>query len=279
MEKGISGIHQVSQEIKTEIQAIKEENFALRIKAWLSPTDPSTNFNHAKKIRHTGTGKWLLQSDSFVEWEHGARRHLWLYGMPGCGKTILLSTILDHQRQKGDKITLAFFFDFNDTKKQKLEALLRSLIFQLYTSEAKSEKHLHQLFEKLDDGEQQPGIDMMTACLKSMLDVCDKTAILIDALDECSQRCELLRWMERFALTLSTVQLIVTSRPEDGFNRSISGWVAPDDRLPFCNASINSDIRSYANSRLDGPEFKRWATAPGTLTLIKDIIGSKANGM
>jgi hypothetical protein len=113
-----------------------------QIERWLSPPDYSTNANLARKRRHPGTGTWLLNSHAFQEWKLGSRRHLWFYGLAGCGKTILSTTILDHLLQIDTHTTLTFFFDFNDARKQKLEDLLRSLVFSFITPETKPREDL-----------------------------------------------------------------------------------------------------------------------------------------
>ncbi|KAG8405730.1 hypothetical protein J3458_021669 [Metarhizium acridum] len=103
-----------------------------KVKRWLCPPDPSTNANHARKLRHEGTGAWLLKSPVFQEWHSGLRRHLWLNGLAGYGKTVLSATVLDHLTEGSDRLILNFFFDFSDTTKQTLDGMLWSLAFQLY---------------------------------------------------------------------------------------------------------------------------------------------------
>ncbi|KAK1971909.1 ankyrin [Colletotrichum sublineola] len=66
------------------------------------PPDPSTNANHARKLRHEGTGMWLLEHPVFQSWCTGSRRYSWLHGLAGCGKTILSTTVLDHLTSKKD---------------------------------------------------------------------------------------------------------------------------------------------------------------------------------
>jgi DNA replication protein DnaC len=59
---------------------------------------------------------------------------LWIYGIPGCGKTILSSAIIENLRASlGSQFVLYFYFDFNNTAKQSLQNMIRSLISQLYT--------------------------------------------------------------------------------------------------------------------------------------------------
>lgn len=71
----------------------KDDNFR-KLQQWLSAPDPSTNYNKALHQRHQGSGGWFLQSSEYSAWKMERYSFLWLYGMPGCGKTILSSTII-----------------------------------------------------------------------------------------------------------------------------------------------------------------------------------------
>ncbi|KAH7205170.1 uncharacterized protein BKA55DRAFT_600384 [Fusarium redolens] len=149
----------------------------------------STNANLARKRRHPGTRAWLLNSPAFQEWKLGSRQHLWLYGLAGCGKTILSITILNHLLQIDTYTTLAFFFDFNNTKKQKLEDLLHSLAVQLYHTGNKAARRLNN-------------INALSACINTIIQTARKVFIIINALDK-------------------KAQLIITGRPEVEFQSEI----------------------------------------------------------
>ncbi|KAF9728326.1 vegetative incompatibility protein HET-E-1 [Paraphaeosphaeria minitans] len=103
-----------------------------KICSWLSAPDPSTNYHKAHKQRQAETGLWLLDGHKFTEWKERVGSRLWLYGIPGCGKTVLSSTIIEHllQQCNGDTrtVTAYFYFDFNDTQKQDPDLMLRSLL-------------------------------------------------------------------------------------------------------------------------------------------------------
>jgi hypothetical protein len=83
----------------TRIQSRSREERLGRICSWLSVPDPSTNYHKAHKQRQAETGLWLLDGPKFKEWKQRAASRLWLYGIPGCGKTILSSTIIEHLLQ------------------------------------------------------------------------------------------------------------------------------------------------------------------------------------
>jgi SpoVK/Ycf46/Vps4 family AAA+-type ATPase len=101
-----------------------------KICSWLSAPDPSTNYHKAHKQRQAETGLWLLESAKFAKWKERTASRLWLYGIPGCGKTILSSTVIEHllQHCRNDvrMVTAYFYFDFNDTRKQDTELMLSS---------------------------------------------------------------------------------------------------------------------------------------------------------
>ncbi|KAF2811530.1 HET-domain-containing protein [Mytilinidion resinicola] len=67
-----------------------------KIRQWLSPPDPSLNYEKALKQRQADTGLWFLESDEFAKWKIDTGSFLWLHGIPGCGKTILSSIILQN---------------------------------------------------------------------------------------------------------------------------------------------------------------------------------------
>ena len=52
---------------------------------WLSPVDPSTNYNASRKAYHDGTASWFIQGTAFREWEVTGSL-LWIHG-----KRMLLS--------------------------------------------------------------------------------------------------------------------------------------------------------------------------------------------
>ncbi|KAG7423376.1 Ankyrin repeat and KH domain-containing protein 1 [Fusarium oxysporum f. sp. raphani] len=278
----LNDVQQTTNATKDIVETVRSNQHVATIKDWLSPPDYSTNANHARHLRHEGTGEWFLNSAAFREWETGSRRHLWLYGMPGCGKTVLGTTILDHLMNIDDHITLDFFFDFSDTTKQTVDGMLRSLVFQLYKLGIDSSKELDGLFQSHRDGRDQPATKTLLGCLRTMMRVPRKICLVLDGLDESTTRVELLKWMKDVlsAPELDHVRLIATGRPEAEFQRGIPPLIGKGNCLLLDKDAINADIRSYVMARLErSPEFARWASSPSVLEQIRNKIGSKPDGM
>ncbi|KPA36758.1 hypothetical protein FLAG1_10456, partial [Fusarium langsethiae] len=274
----LSSIESTGNETKHAVMSIASDHRFAKIERWLSPPDCSTNANLARKRRHPGTGAWLLNSPVFQEWKLGTRQHLWLYGLAGCGKTILSTTILDHLLQMDTHTTLAFFFDFSDPGKQKLEDLLRSLAVQLYHTGNEAARRLDSLFTSHDDGRRQPDTNTLSACVDTMIQTAGKVFIIIDALDECTAREELLQWLKHLASRKA--QLIVTGRPEVEFQSAIPQSFNQRNCVQLDKNGINGDIRSYVEAALEQkPDFVKKGLSPGILQEIRDKIGDGADGM
>ncbi|EWY99469.1 hypothetical protein FOYG_03512 [Fusarium oxysporum NRRL 32931] len=274
----LSSIESTGNETKHVVMSMASDHRFARIERWLSPPDYSTNANLARDRRHPGTGTWLLNSPVFQEWKLGSRQHLWLYGPAGCGKTILSTTILDHLLQTDTHTTLAFFFDFNDARKQKLEDLLRSLAVQLYHTGNEAARRLDSLFISHDDGRRQPDTNALSACVDAMIQTAGKVFIIIDALDECTKREELLFWIG--GLASSNAQLLVTGRPEVEFQGEIPRLLNERNCILLDKQAVNADIRSYVESTLEQkPDFVGKKLSQGILDEIRDKIGDGADGM
>ena len=253
-----------------------------KIEHWLRPSDPSINANHARQLRHKGTGAWLLENPVFQEWHSGSRRYLWLHGLAGCGKTVLSATVLDHLAKGNDRRILSFFFDFSDTAKQTVDVMLRSLAFQLYRGKASSVGVLDASFQAHQDGHNQITIKTLSDVLFKMLAVQKKVSIVLDALDESTTRADLLLWIKDIVSRpeLDHVQLICTGRPETEFLRDIPSLIGEGNCFELNRQAVNADIRSYVAAQLSQRrEFRDMPLSQDLLKLIQSKVGDGAGGM
>jgi hypothetical protein len=81
-------IHQVKQrQDNKEYQEIPD---------WLTPVDYGPQQSDYIKRRQQGTGQWLLDSAKYQAWLTTSKQTLFCPGIPGAGKTILISIIVDN---------------------------------------------------------------------------------------------------------------------------------------------------------------------------------------
>ncbi|KAK1600133.1 uncharacterized protein LY79DRAFT_585725 [Colletotrichum navitas] len=272
-------------EMKNDAALTKNEKYLKKLYRWLSAPDPSTNAALARARKHPGTGTWFLESATFRDWVAGKRQHLWLYGHAGCGKTVLSTTILDHLRETGETsadLTLEFFFDFNNTGNQTLESLLRSLALQLYRNSGEAARRLEDLFRSNSDGQAQIGISTLSACVEAMLQISPRVTIVLDALDECTTRTQLLSWIQ-YCVSGSGIcntKLIVTGRPEAEFDRVIPRLFDENNCMLLDKKAVNADIRSYVAHELrKRPDFVEKRMPRDVIEQIRKSVGDKADGM
>ena len=272
----------IAKGINQELQDQKSSSHFQEIKKWLSASDVSKNLFEALKKRHEDTCAWILQCKTFQEWQSDERRFMWLHGIPGCGKTVLSAAVIDHLQHLGSSdIILEFFFDFADNEKQTFDQLLRTLSHQLYLRSPDCRPELDELFISCEKGRQQLACQALAATLSRMLSHCGKVYIIIDALDECKTRKEVLRWIEDiFRSGIPSVRLLATSRREEDIESELERWLEQQNILSAQEESVNHDIRKFVHSKLfSEPEFERWRMQPDVQDEIETQIMLKANGM
>jgi len=77
------------RETVERLKSMQSSEERSKILNWLGGSDPSTNYNAARKTHEENTGDWLLQSEQLRSWMDANGQIMWLTGIPGAGKTIL----------------------------------------------------------------------------------------------------------------------------------------------------------------------------------------------
>ena len=195
-----------------------------KLKNWLSPPDPSTNHNIARKVHHEGTTSWFFQGSIFKQWKsspllwiHGKRTSLFLSTAPhtpltpifvaGSGKSVLWFVISCHrclhtlrlshssgviedikaEREAGSTIMAYFYCDFRNEDKQNCRSLVLSIISQLCAQSNLCCDTLSRVYLAHDKGAQKPSDNTLAKCLMEMVSLPIQSPIylIVDALDEC----------------------------------------------------------------------------------------------
>ena len=279
--KRLAEIADSSQEWHQQFREFKLSHEQNKIIQWLQYTDPSTNHNAACEKHEPLTGNWLLQSDDFSKWKREPKQLLWLHGIPGCGKTILSSTVVEHIKAicKEDSQCqyIFYYFDFSDSKKQEVTCLLRSVLAQLASRDLKTLKEIEKLYQQNDCGKQQPDKKSLVSILLSVLRSSLRTYLIIDALDECSQRGEMLKMLSDIYRQCSEeVNILVTSRKERDIELVLDGLASSS--IDIKQTVVDADIRIYLKTCLvEDAKLKRWPSA--VKEEMEDALVRGAHGM
>lgn len=281
-------VEQGMHEMRRDVEDLAFQQRQDKVERWLSPPDPSTNYNEALRQRQEGTGDWLLRMAAFENWKMQQNSFLWLYGIPGCGKTILGSTVVeDLEKSISAQPLLYFYFSFKDTGKQTLASMVRSLISQIYCKCAITRKSLDLLFSFCEDGRRQPSCESLCKVLLQMMEQIKEVWVVLDALDECRTRAGswtegLLRWItELLNSEKRNVHLLVTSRPEHDIKTELGSLTQNEETMVSIQSDlIKDDIQSYIREEVrQGNGLKRWRFHSEVQDLIETRLKQKANGM
>jgi hypothetical protein len=248
---------------------------------WMSPPDPWTNHESARKLHEQQTGTWLLESSKYKAWKSGQNQCLWLYGKAGCGKTILCSTAIKDMKaycssrpKYGHAI---FYFSFSDARKQKYEDLLVSLIAQLGLN-GPGFSMLKKAYEAKE--RKKPGREDLEEILRASLTSYDLVFCHLDALDECPQESEVrehvLEGVDRLMKEAQNLRILVTSRDESDIRLSIE--ILDNATISVASEVVHSDIRQYIKTQMNRNSKLRRLN-PATKTLVEDTLSQKADGM
>ncbi len=187
----------------------------------------------------------------------------------------------------GSAFLAYFYFDFKDTAKQDLRALLSSLLVQLSDQSDTFCDALSSLYLAHNRGSRQPTNDSLAECLKNMLTAAGKTQIcfVIDALDECpndlgipSSREKVLNLVkELVGLRHPNLRLCITSRPEFDI-RTVLKPLATQQVSLHNESGQKQDIVNYVTAVVRSDQkMNRWRDDIQGMVIQK--LTEKADGM
>ncbi|KAL8877180.1 MAG: hypothetical protein Q9198_004760 [Flavoplaca austrocitrina] len=171
--------------LRTDGELQRREN----ILEWLSPLNFFQTQQDTFARREDGTGQWFIESGVFQDWLSGTNRTLCCTGIPGAGKSILASVVIDFLRgqyteQKSVGVA-AIYCNFKERESQTPENLLAGCSTQFIRQtlpESLVESHRMHSAQKT-----RPTWKEMIQLFEDIVTELDIAYLIVDALDECSE--------------------------------------------------------------------------------------------
>lgn len=188
-----SELHQ-RREAETRIQMSEERQ---NILGSFGTTTPERNHDMSLKLRKPQTGLWLTEGEEFSDWLNTPGSGLWLYGIPGAGKTVLAASVIEKAiRRSSQKVAVAFYYcNYKNVETQRPNNIIGSLAKQIATQDEQCFQALrtfyqqHRRPDKLPPEYEPPEL---SALIKRMAVFFETTMIIVDALDECGKAVKTL---------------------------------------------------------------------------------------
>jgi hypothetical protein len=218
---------------------------------WLTLIDFTAQQSDFINRREAGTGQWLLESAEFQAWVETDQQVLFCPGIPGAGKTILTSIVVDYlyaNFQKDTSIGIAYLYcNFRRRDEQTVEALLASLLKQLARGRSSLPESVKYLYESHKDKQTRPTFYEISSTLRSVGALYSRIFIAVDALDECqaSDGCRTKFLKEIFAFQAkSRANILTTSRFVPEINEHFK------DSLCLEIRASDHDVRRYLDGHM-----------------------------
>ncbi|KAI1451655.1 hypothetical protein F4805DRAFT_82906 [Annulohypoxylon moriforme] len=249
---------------------------SLEILDWITPFDYTSQHADFVSRRQPDTGKWFLDSREYQAWMRTEKQTLFCPGIPGAGKTILTSIVIDHvsdQFRDDLGVGVAYIYgSFRRKSEQKTADLLSSLLKQLSQRRPSLPDVVKDLYNRYVRERRSPLSDEISQALKIVVSLYSKVFIIVDALDECqaSDGCRAKLVSAIFGIQKEyDVNILVTSR----FNPDV------EDRFAGCPTleirAGEDDVRRYLEGHLELLPIQNPAIEKEILTTIPEV----ADGM
>ena len=136
---------------------------------------------------------------------------------------------------------------------------------------------LTKLYHSCHDGGSPPSIQSLHATLLLILEAFDDVFIVLDALDECAKRKDVLKWIkEMTSWGKGKLHLLATSRPEEDIAKHLR--LLDPDYVDIKQELITGDVKRYVDCILDSEDaFDRWSDE--IKANIKSRLLESAGGM
>ncbi|KAI5777195.1 hypothetical protein EDC01DRAFT_679823 [Geopyxis carbonaria] len=240
----------------------------------------------SERLRQAGTTDWLFNTKEFIAWQNPLQDSslLWLNGIPGSGKTILVSSVIDKLRAltTGNNGIAYAYCDYNETESKSTSSVLRVLLAQLLVLRPDACRSVINKLEESERRKERPpsAPDMLQ---KLILEVVSKgfdgVTLIIDALDECEDREPLAQSLAELSCH-PQVNVFVASRDEIDLRTTLNEGDADTIELSIRAHAHEQgeDIQTYIVERIESePRMQRY---PETLkTQIITTLLEGAEGM
>ncbi|KAH6876899.1 hypothetical protein BKA70DRAFT_1576531 [Coprinopsis sp. MPI-PUGE-AT-0042] len=227
-----------------------------------------------------GTGSWVRRWEIFWLWLNPEwfLMILWGFGMPGAGKTILTSIVInileEYARASSSLVCICYiYFRYSDHAEFTVRGCLETLVKQTIERHPHCVSHFDAVYARHIREKTQPSEEELLALLRQFVGLMAITVYALDALDEAPPKIQ-LELLEKLASL--NVKLFITSRPL----KTLEAHFPSAHRFPI--VAHNDDITLHINQEISRSAELRGILQKADQSLHNKIVASviqKCGGM
>ncbi|RPA76766.1 hypothetical protein BJ508DRAFT_181265 [Ascobolus immersus RN42] len=248
--------------------------------------------NDMFRTHQEGTGDWFVSDAKFKAWVRGDDRILFCPGIPGAGKSVLASFVINHLKavatahntttrtstETSMRQAVSFVYCNYKEREQMPIKLLANILGQVVSCLPFVTDELKCLFRRLRVT--LKSLNAIRETLEHIIQHFNRVFIVVDALDELTDgedgRDALVEALQTVALQSQRVSILVTSRPLPGITELFKNNPAIDI------VATDSDLTGFITSRISNGSRRLKKIIGNDQLLQKEVIAkvlTSANGM
>ena len=234
----------------------KEQEEHCTLLSRLSVIDCKNFHRKLQSVRHANTGDWLLKESSCEQWLMSSSSSSFsLWGIPGSGKTILTSKLVDDLAQRsglGGEKQCYFYCDYGDQETLDPSNIVGCLIRQLSEGTTDICEDITQELKRLfSSGLGYPVLDDLKSIFAKAIGIHSIVVLVIDGVDELAKNDQkaLLKLINSLMSNRELVlKFMVSSRREEKDIRDALEW---EHSVDLNLSNMSSDIDKYVRDCIE----------------------------
>jgi ankyrin repeat protein len=199
-----------------------------------------------------------LQNPYYLRWWNSCCNDvLWISADPGCGKSVLAKSLIDHDfKASSPTVSICYFFFKDNDEQNNLATALCAILHQIFSQQPNLLRHALSSWEKNGNKLQRDVSELWRIFIAATSDPTSANTIcVLDALDEChpNDQKQLLQRLEGFyhQTDLSThetwLKFLITSRPYDEIKDSFKAMTDSFPHIHLKGEEENDQIHEEIN--------------------------------
>ncbi|KAB5536671.1 hypothetical protein GE09DRAFT_335906 [Coniochaeta sp. 2T2.1] len=249
-----------------------------RILKELITVDPSSNHHEACHLHDSSTSAWITRTDEWKAWISGDLPLWWIDGIPGAGKTVLASHLIEEVKSVGEQqssnqtIAWSYYYCYHARSHKSEDAPFLRWVVATLSRQAGFVPHVITTRDSRDVTVQNLWDALLALCARF-----EKVFVMVDALDESQDRPAFLKLLRRISSSVENASLLVTSRIESNIELALSKTSTRLSLSIPLHPELENDISEYIRSQLALETFQSWGE--GLRAEVEHDLVEKSQGM